>query len=449
MTTELPEVEQVIKDLQTTPAEGATGEATVLDAVLPDIPAPRGFQSSFVARPQWPREADADAPGFSQPKPMPKRPKGRFLIGGLLAAICLTVAWAVWDSFLGVAAYGVVTGDTLRVAAPWDGQLAELHVTDGESIAQGQLLASIVSPELARQISRTKDELKVEQARLDAESSRIRWQAGENAAEYFELWGSLQKNRQELSRLEREQKRAESVGEFIPKEELEKLKFAASGMRDLIEKLEAALEKRRQRAEPSHDGEAEPGWDQLQPVLARIESLQAELCRLERQLEEGELRSPVDGVVTRVHHMNGQRVASLETVLEIVDTGSLEATLFMPQDESRTLPVGTEVTLKIEPLQQKRTYQVVGTRERFESAPSAIRRYYLSDQQLLPVILRPTSPPPKRESENEPGIQIGAVVKLTWFNHLGIKHGEPIDDLSRITDESNIASREGQGIRRQ
>ena len=470
MSHELPGIEQVVKDLRSAPdassahvgtsltdhveeagsvsavasapADASATETTLkpqapVQTGVPDFPAPRGFQSSFVAQPQWPRKADAESPGFSSPKPMPKRPKGRFLIGAMLFAICCSVGWAIWDSFVGVAAYGVMTGDTLRVAAPWDGQLKEIHVKEGQSVEAGQLLATVVSPEVKRQIERTKDELKIERAKLDAESSRIRWDSNENAAEYFELWGSLQKSRQDLLRLEREHKRARDVGEFIAKEDVERLGFAESGLRELIAKLETAVEKRRQRAEPAHDEEPEAGWDQLQPVLARIEYLQAELFRLEEQLHEGALRSPVAGVVTKVHHMDGQRVASLETILDLVDTNSLEATLYMPQDESRTLPPGTDVTLCIEPLDQKQIYTVVGARERFESAPPAVRRYYLSDEQLMPVLLRPKSPV---LAPAESGIQIGAVVRLTWVNHLGIKHGEKINNLKQVVDESRTAA---------
>ena len=107
MSHELPEIEQVVEDLRSAPdtssarlqtslpghieeagsvsagpavaipAVGTAAEASLksqptLQTDEPDLPAPRGFQSSFVAQPQWPRDADADSPGFSSPKPMPK-----------------------------------------------------------------------------------------------------------------------------------------------------------------------------------------------------------------------------------------------------------------------------------------------------------------------------------------------------------------------------------------
>lgn len=456
MPRELAEFEQVVQDLQQ--GQAGSPEATAIPAastsagavatavsdnstsatVPVDYPGPRGFQSSFVAQPPWPREADASSPGFSPQKPMPKRPKGRFLIGGMLFAICLAVGWTVWDNFVGVAAYGVITGDTLRVTAPWDGQLERIHVTEGESVETGQLLATVVSQEIQRQLERTKDELSIEQAKLDAETSRIRQDAGEYAAEYFELWGSLLKNRQDLIRLEREHARAEGVGEFIAQEEVERIAFAESGLRALVEKLEKAVEERRQRAEPTSD-EPEAGWKQLDPIRARITFLQSEVSRLEEQLDEGTLRAPVAGVVTKLHQVDGQRIASLETVLELVDANSLEATLFLPQDESRTLPPGTEVTLRIEPLGQEQVCTVVRTGERFEAAPAAVERYYLSNQPLMPVILRPK---PAAGSPARFGIPIGAVVRLSWVNHLSIKHRETIDDLKRSAAGSRTATME-------
>lgn len=155
--------------------------ATTVATTTPSaVPRPRGIQSEFAAQAPWPPGGQA-GPGLSPPKPMPKRPQGRILVGAIL--------WMVWDSFIGVAAYGVVTGDTLRVTAPWDGVVQEVLVEEGQVVQKGQLLVLMHSFELERRQAQIEEELRVERARLDGEKARLRWDSQSHAAEYFELWG--------------------------------------------------------------------------------------------------------------------------------------------------------------------------------------------------------------------------------------------------------------------
>ena len=55
----------------------------------------------------------------------------------------------------------------------------------------------------------------------------------------------------------------------------------------------------------------------------------------------------------------------------------------------------------------------------------------------MPILLRPKSP---AQAPSKSGIQIGAVVRLTWVNHLGIKHRETINDLQEVVDHSRTAA---------
>ena len=157
----------------------------------------------------------------------------------------------VWDSFLGVAAYGTVTGDTLRVTAPWAGFVQKLEVEEGQTVRKGQLLATMHSLDLERQLAQLDDELRVERARLDGEKARLRWDSQSHAAEYFELWGALLKNKEDLSRLRNDLERAQSVRDksIIPQQEMDRLIFAEAGQREMVEKMSQALNELRHRVE--------------------------------------------------------------------------------------------------------------------------------------------------------------------------------------------------------
>lgn len=334
----------------------------------------------------------------------------------------------VWDSFLGVTAYGTVTGDTLRVTAPWAGFVQELKVQEGQSVKKGQHLATLHSLDLERQLAQLDDELRVERARLDGEKARLRWDSQSHAAEYFELWGSLLKNKEDLSRLRNDLERAQSVRDksIIPQQEMDRLIFAEAGQREMVEKMSQALEELRHRVEekPSDEQTASDdgrSLEQLRPILARIDALEASRSRLLENLEEGRLLAPVDGVVVRCDQAAGQSLGQLETVIELVDSDSLMATLYVQQNDSHSLTPGTRVTVTVEPLSQPVACRVVSSRERFESAPESIERYYRKGEPLLPVVLQPEI------GARDRGImRHGAIVRFGWFSSLQVERPEDV-----------------------
>jgi multidrug resistance efflux pump len=437
---EIQDIDQIVNDLQGACGPGIppsarpvqTGSAVDIALetahatdssfmVMPvsTAPKPRGFQADFTTQAPWP-PGGAAGPGLSPPKPMPKRPQGRFLVGAIFASVVGTILWMLWDSFVGVAAYGVVTGDTIRVTAPWEGFVRQVVVQEGQAVQKGQLLALMHSLELERRLAQVDDELRVEQARLAGEKARLRWDSQSHAAEYFELWGSLLQNQEELNRIRNDLERAQSVRDksIIPQQELDRLIFSEAGQREMVVKMTQALGELRHRVEEKPGDQAiasDEGrsLEQLRPILARIESLRSEQSRIIDTLEEGRLLSPVDGVVVCCSQAAGQCLGQLETVLELVDSESLQATLFVPQDDTRSLAPGTEVTVTVEPLSQPVRCRVVSSRERFEQAPSSIERYYRKGEPLLPVVLQPSV------GETEPGIiRHGAIVRFGWLSKL-------------------------------
>jgi multidrug resistance efflux pump len=436
VSSELPNIDEVVSDLRETASAGesaigvavANAESSKSDVALetessvlvaPAAPKPRGFQADFATQAPWPPGGGA-GPGLSPPKPMPKRPQGRFLVGAIFSTVVGTILMMVWNAYLGVAAYGTVTGDTLRVTTPWAGFVQTLAVEEGQAVEKGQLLATVHSLGLERQLAQIEDELKVERARLDGEKARLRWDSQSHAAEYFELWGSLLKNKEDLNRLRNDLERAQSVRDkaIIPQQEMDRLVFAEAGQREMVEKMAQALEELRHRVEEKPTDEQTASdhgrcLEQLRPILARIDALESSRSRLIDQLEEGRLLSPVDGVVVRCDQAAGQSLGQLDTVLELVDSESLQATLYVQQDDSQSLTPGTRVTVTVEPLSQPVACRVVSSRERFESAPESVERYYRKGEPLLPVVLQP------EVGERDRGImRHGAIVRFGWFSSL-------------------------------
>lgn len=103
----------------------------------------------------------------------------------------------------------------------------------------------------------------------------------------------------------------------------------------------------------------------------------------------------------------------MTNVLDVVDRDSLFVELFVPQDDANSIAQGKPLHVSVESLDASVKCVVETGRECFEPAPAAIRRYYKSDEPLLPVVLRPET------NSSEQPLRIGAVTRLTLLQSYG------------------------------
>jgi len=371
-----------------------------------------GYQRSGREQALWP-PVGKTGPGWQPPKPLPKRPTGRFFVGGMLACFCLGIAWHVWNTFFSVAAYGVVKGDTLPITATCDGKVEQLAIREGQSIAEGDLLITLVSTQLVRKLERLHDDLTIEKAKLDAESLRLRWEGQTNTAQYFQMWGTLEKNREDLHCMQRELEQIKAAGiSVVSQKTLQRLEHAEAGQREFVAKISSALDALRLRGEPEEQTSESESQTQLRPIRARIIALDAEIQRTRAEIREGEIHSPIAGVVAKCQTVVGQYVAANDPLLEIVGNDSRRIELFVPQAEVGRYPEGKQIRLTIHPRNTPVTCVVVGSRQRFEPAPESIQYFYSNRDTLMPVILAPC------EGEATNQLFFGAVTKYTLFESL-------------------------------
>jgi HlyD family secretion protein len=357
---------------------------------------------------------------------MPKRPKGRWFVAALLFSSCGYGLFSVWDAFFRYRAYGTVTGRTVQVSASWPGSVAFLHVREGEKVRQGQLLVTLESPELRDRKSQLQDEIRLAQAAMEGEAARLKWQAAFHLddstsvrARYHEMLGQLLQEQARLDKLKSDLDRAValSASRAISKQEFEQIAFEKQGQQVKIDKLKEAVAELRKRGDLSgtlmsgkgdlKDALTTDGLDQLKPFAAKIASLQSELARVEERLQAGRLRAPTNGLVVKLSRFAGEHCAPGESLLCLLEDGSLEVVLYLPQKASQQLEVGQETSLSVEPYSQAMKATVSRFGDRFENAPEALKRHYYASQNLLPVYLKPNA-----ETNGWLALRVGATVKL-------------------------------------
>ncbi len=401
--------------------EFETGEPSVDAGMDTDLGmgfAPGGFQTEI--------PSDADA-GFgdpsaslgatdssSAPTPLPKRPKGRLTVGVILLLICALVGHRLWTMFFYHTAYGTLNGHVAQLAAPWDGMVLESNASESQEFRQSETVARIDSLVLRHQIDRLGDDLRMAQAQLDAQISKLRWEAQETedlsnrvAAQHFEAQGSLAESKALLERLRRDRVRAEGLTDqkAISIQRKDQAVFSELGLRQKVTELESSAEmwkRRSDRVQALKDG----GSDQLAPQLAAIENLQNEIVRLRETLEEGQLRAPFDSIVVTRHKLVGERVEAQEPVLELLQTGSLEVVIYLSQNDIDRIEIGDVLKVKMEPYSVRIPCTVVRIGHKLRAAPPAIERYYWSNEPLLPVYLKPDA-----AHRHWMSLRLGSVVK--------------------------------------
>ena len=366
-----------------------------------------------------PPQTGAERPREMAPQPLPKRPKGRIVVGSLLLMTLGFFAFSLWNSFFRFEAYGVVSGNIVDIAASIDGPVRSVHVEEGDSVQAGRPLVTLNNLEAEQKRDRVRDELQLARAALVAETAKLQWQirSQENQrykaqADYHEAWSRFQREAAELSRRSDLFKRAKSLKSLnaISEQQFEHAFYDEKAQREQLAALEEALTAWRERAASASHG-ADGAFDQLRSTAAKIEVLKEELIRAEDIVQQCEVRAPIDGDVIRRHQTSGQYASKKQPLISILEAGSLQVELFLPQNITDSVQVGDELDLAIPPRAKYVRARIVRIGSELESPPAQIARFYRDGQKLLPVFLKPV------DAEAVSALRIGTVVKLprSWF----------------------------------
>jgi hypothetical protein len=239
------------------------------------------------------------------------------------------------------------------------------------------------------------------------------------------LWGQLLHERSKLDQTAADLARYEAThsqnARAVSDKQLEAARFADTGQRAKVEKLATAVAEMKKRVD-IYDESGQDGSAQFRPQLLRIEQLQAELTRIRQQLQQGEVRSPVSGRVVVVSCFAGEYADTTQPVVEIVEKGSLEAVLYVPQNRILDLEQATQIDLCIEPFSTTVSCRIERIGSRMSPAPPSVGRYYRSNERLLPIFLKP-----HRGKEAELFLRLGSEIRLAGWSH----GPDPEDDTRR------------------
>lgn len=360
------------------------------------------------------------------PLPFGKRPvshsRGWILIPTLLLLSMAGSGLAIWDQIFRYQAYGIVTGRMIEVAAPLGGILQSVYVRDGESARQDQSLATIRSLECEHQLARIEDELRIAQASLLAEVTRLQLAEGRRTCEILQAnadfhrasgdahqdEGQLQILQDQLGRLQG-LKKSSALGDA----DLQSTTIQQSSQANRLIETRQAVDILKTRA-AMIQGFPDQQNDLIAPLTARTELLLNEAARLRERMEQGHLKMPVNGTILRRHHPAGECAREHEPLFTVVEESSTEIILYIPQSHVHEYAVGNILKLRIDPSEEPIPGTVSSIGQEHCQPPEQLEAYYRPKVKLVPVRIRPLD----ADSAGR-HLRIGAVARLPAFGARG------------------------------
>lgn len=229
-----------------------------------------------------------------------------------------------------VAAQGVVVAAVSPTIHATSAGTVTVHVGAGDAVSEGELIATIESPELTNELDR-------ERATLDSLETNLQRQTIENRRQMLEATQVVDLAQVDLTAAEREMRRADRSWDsrVISVQDLEKA-------RDDLEKARIALKHAREEAELNRES---LGFE-LQTLRLERDRQQLTVANLERRMAELELRAPVDGIVGNLAVDRRAVVPENAAIATIVDLSALEIELSVSDSYADDLAVGNDVIVK-------------------------------------------------------------------------------------------------------
>lgn len=358
------------------------------------------------------------------PKPLAKRPKGRWFISLVILSIMAFAIRTVWCEFIRYQAYGQIEGRVIRLSPITSGVITSIVVRDGDQVQPGELLATIENFELKRDREKLESELQIARVNLEIRLAEIK--ASRRLAlsdcvrrevEYYELLGDLHNRQAQIEQLRqvfesRQQLRANNA---VSESEFVAAKAAYDGQKSQIAEMKSAVETLHSAI---RELTIDNSPDLIGGELARLRAIQLKQHQNDELREAFEVRAPAAGRIVRRNHFSGEFVRPESVLFELLEEGSLSAVLFFPQNKAASVRVGDEVKVVVQPNDEYQRFVISRVADQVVQPPPSLMRLYQANQALVPVYAVPVAAS-RKGFEDDSIAWIGAVVALPRFGFRG------------------------------
>ena len=321
----------------------------------------------------------------------PEKPKkGKYIAVSISLLILSVICSYIWNNFFRYDAYGIVDAESISIFSKIEGTLTNMPFNIGNKIIKNDEIGLIVNKDLQREYDKIVDEINIKESELYDYRTKNKQRELEWSITESKTYGKITMLSNQLKSLKNQYgilndklkrvKRLKNTGSASNQEYdnilvgVSELQRVINEKQDEITILKTSL----------HDFIP----DSYTSTLSQLNSLNNSKNRLLDKINDGQLISPISGIVSEVFKRNGEGVNKYDSIISIISTDTTRLILFY--DPADKLPhLGDNITILILSLQKTIRAKVVSISKDVVSPPDQIKRLFNIDQKLVRVYLQP------------------------------------------------------------
>ena len=358
--------------------------------------------------------------------PLKKQPKGRWFISCVICSFLGFVGYSLWNELGRYQAYGEIEGTIIHVAPIAAGRIASVEVKEGDFVEAGQLLAVVDALELQMNLRKIRGELQIALSNLNVRMAEVRERSQERTAdhidrraEYFKLLSDFHDKQAKLDEFSKTFAAYQTLklSKSISEAEFLASKSAHDGLKLQIEDLQAAISTLEPIVNTSLVDQAD---EFLQTEQSRVRDIQSELAEVQSLLDASRIIAPVAGRVIKRHRHAGEYVDPSQPMIELLQAGSVEGIVYLPQHRANLLKTGDTIAMVVVPLGKRQVFRVDRISPELSPPPQALQSSYRAFRGLAQVHAIPINEPSDASASNTNAASdlsswIGAEIALPRF----------------------------------
>lgn len=259
--------------------------------------------------------------------------------GALIIAVVAVVLWrtAPWETRTPddrVVASGTVDATEVAISFRMPGVLRARTVDEGSLVKTGEALAALDAREASARLRQA------QAAEAAARARMADLEQGYRPQEIAEARAQVEQARANLANLEDEARRSQALheGGAVTRQRRDRDRTAAS----------VAAEQHRAAAERLKLLQSGYRREAVNAARAQLKEAQAMVESAQVTLDDVQVRSPIDGVVTRKHAEAGETIAAGRPVVTVTDVAKPWVRVYIPEREIGRVRLNAPATIKVD-----------------------------------------------------------------------------------------------------
>ena len=280
-----------------------------------------------------------------------------------LVILSLVVATSVAVYFItrppsnGMVLTGLVDADEVTVSSQIAGRLQQVVVREGDSVTQGQMLATIVPKELQADQSFYASSMKSASAQVEAARASLKFQELQTRDQIHQAQANLSATEAQLKQTQanlalarQNSRRTEGLfkQQIVSQQQqdqaeanLQTAQANVESMEKQVQAARAALALARSNAEQVTIRERQLAANQHQFAAARAQDQAAQA-----RLDYTEVRSPINGLVTLRAALSGEVVNPAQPIVVLYDPDKLWVRVDVPESDLHLIRIGEHLPIR-------------------------------------------------------------------------------------------------------